>query len=120
MHMELTQSGTRTLPCNIFLSESLIRILCISLFLINSPVVRGDTLRFREDGVKDVISRVFLPWVNSFRFLLGQISLLKKENDIDFKWDPNARKSDNVMDRWMLASCQTLITFVKTEMEGIV
>lgn len=89
-----------------------------SLFLINSPVVRGDNLRFRESGVKEVVSRVMLPWLNSYRFFLGQVSLLKKESGIDFAWDPKAKLSSNVMDRWVLARCQTLIQSVKEEMEG--
>ncbi|GBE81218.1 hypothetical protein SCP_0309450 [Sparassis crispa] len=28
------------------------------MFLVNSPVVRGDNLRFREEGVREVVSRV--------------------------------------------------------------
>lgn len=90
----------------------------LRLFLVNSPVVRGDSLRFKEEGVKEVIARVLLPFLNSFRFFLGQVQLLKKESDVDFKYDPHAPKSDNVMDRWILASCQSLIKHVKTEMEG--
>lgn len=59
-----------------------------------------------------------LPWLNSYRFFLGQVSLLKKESNIDFTWDPKAKLSANVMDRWVLARCQSLIQSVKKEMEG--
>ncbi|GAA5837845.1 hypothetical protein JCM11251_004675 [Rhodosporidiobolus azoricus] len=90
----------------------------LRLFLINSPVVRGDSLRFKEEGVKEVISHVLLPLLNSFRFFLGQAALLKKEQGIDFKYDPKSMGSKNVMDRWILARCQTLIKLVKTEMEA--
>ncbi|KAM0753633.1 isoleucine-tRNA ligase [Meredithblackwellia eburnea MCA 4105] len=90
----------------------------LRLFLINSPVVRGDSLRFREEGVKEVITRVLLPFLNSFRFFLGQVALLKKESGVDFKYDPHAPLSSNVMDRWILATCQSLIKHVKTEMEA--
>ncbi|GAA6052199.1 hypothetical protein JCM3770_000792 [Rhodotorula araucariae] len=90
----------------------------LRLFLINSPVVRGDSLRFKEEGVKDVISHVLLPLLNSFRFFLGQAALLKKEQGVDFKYDPKSLGSSNVMDRWILARCQTLIKNVKTEMEA--
>lgn len=34
----------------------------LRLYLINSPVVRAENLRFKEDGVRDVIKDVFLPW----------------------------------------------------------
>ncbi|GAA6058910.1 hypothetical protein JCM10212_002862 [Sporobolomyces blumeae] len=90
----------------------------LRLFLINSPVVRGDSLRFKEEGVKDVVSHVLLPLLNSYRFFLGQAALLKKDQGVDFKYDPKSLKSTNVMDRWILARCQTLIQLVKTEMEA--
>lgn len=90
----------------------------LRLFLINSPVVRGDNLRFREAGVRDVISRVLAPWLNSFRFFLGQCALLKKEHGIQYKYEPHQERSSNVMDRWVLARCQTLIQLVKEEMES--
>ncbi|KAG5648567.1 hypothetical protein DXG03_003178 [Asterophora parasitica] len=86
------------------------------MFLVNSPIVRGDNLRFREEGVREVISRVLLPWLNSFRFFLGQVSLLKKSTGVDFKYNPHAPVPNNVMDRWVLARCQSLIKLVREEM----
>jgi isoleucyl-tRNA synthetase len=86
------------------------------MFLVNSPIVRGDNLRFREEGVREVISRVLLPWLNSFRFFLGQVALLKKAVGHDFRYDAHAPVSNNVMDRWILARCQSLIKLVKEEM----
>ncbi|KAI0069288.1 isoleucine-tRNA ligase [Artomyces pyxidatus] len=90
----------------------------LRMFLVNSPIVRGDNLRFREEGVREVISRVLLPWLNSFRFFLGQVALLKKTTGHEFQYDAHAAVSNNVMDRWILARCQSLITLVKTEMEA--
>ena len=90
----------------------------LRLFLINSPVVRGDNLRFREAGVKEVVSRVLLPWLNSFRFFLGSTALLSKESGTDFKYDGKAARSANVMDRWILAKCQSLIAHVDQEMKA--
>jgi len=48
------------------------------LYLINSPVVRADTLKFREEGVRDVIKDVFLPWYNAYRFLMQNIEVQEK------------------------------------------
>lgn len=86
------------------------------MFLVNSPVVRGDNLRFREEGVRDVISRVLLPWLNSFRFFMGHVALLKKTTGYDFYYDAHAPLPTNVMDRWILARCQSLINLVREEM----
>ncbi|KAF8348297.1 tRNA synthetases class I-domain-containing protein [Amanita rubescens] len=86
------------------------------MFLVNSPIVRGDNLRFREEGVREVISRVLLPWLNAFRFFLGHVALLKKSTGHDFMYNKNAPLPNNVMDRWVLARCQSLIGLVREEM----
>ncbi|CAG7850652.1 Isoleucine--tRNA ligase, cytoplasmic; AltName: Full=Isoleucyl-tRNA synthetase; Short=IleRS [Serendipita indica DSM 11827] len=86
------------------------------IFLVNSPIVRAENLRFREEGVKEVVARVLLPWVNSFRFFLGQVALLEKDTGIKFKYNPHAPLSANIMDRWVLARCQSLIKLVREEM----
>ncbi|KAJ2433461.1 isoleucine--tRNA ligase, partial [Coemansia sp. RSA 2424] len=87
----------------------------LRLYLINSPVVRAETLKFRQEGVKDIISRVLLPWYNAFRFFETQAQVLKKDTGAEFVFS-STRKSDNTMDRWVLASVQSLIKFVREEM----
>lgn len=42
----------------------------IRIYLANSPLVRAETLNFKEDGVKNVIKDIFLPWYNAYRFLI--------------------------------------------------
>jgi isoleucyl-tRNA synthetase len=86
------------------------------MYLVNSPVVRGDNLRFRQEGVREVVSQVLLPWLNSFRFFLGQVALLRKTTGVEFKYDARAPLPSNVMDRWILARCQSLIRLVTEEM----
>ncbi|KXN90727.1 Isoleucine--tRNA ligase, cytoplasmic [Leucoagaricus sp. SymC.cos] len=86
------------------------------MFLVNSPIVRGDNLRFREGGVREVISRILLPWLNPFRFFLGHVALLKKTNNVDFMYNSKAPLPSNVIDRWILARCQSLIKLVRKEM----
>jgi isoleucyl-tRNA synthetase len=34
----------------------------LRLYLINSPVVAAETLKFREEGVLGVVRDIFLPW----------------------------------------------------------
>ncbi|PKY30130.1 isoleucyl-tRNA synthetase [Rhizophagus irregularis] len=90
----------------------------LRLYLINSPVVRAEPLRFKEDGVKEVISKIFLPWYNAYRFFISQVALLQKESGIEFLYNPLAKKSTNVMDKWILACSQSLIKFVREEMKA--
>lgn len=91
---------------------------CVRLFLVNSPVVRGENLRFREEGVRDILTNVILKWINSLNFYLGQVDLYEQKTGDKFVYDHDAPKSQNVFDRWILASCQTLIKHVDTEMQG--
>ncbi|ORZ41146.1 tRNA synthetases class I-domain-containing protein [Catenaria anguillulae PL171] len=88
----------------------------LRLYLINSPVVRGEQLAFKEEGVRDIISRVLLPWHNSYKFFANQVALLKAEFGVDFKYDAAKVGHTNVMDKWVLASLQSLVSYVRTEM----
>ena len=91
---------------------------CVRLFLVNSPVVRGDNLRFREEGVREILTNVILKWINSLNFYLGAVELYSQATGTEFVYDHDAAKSQNVMDRWILAECQTLISHVDKEMAG--
>ena len=90
----------------------------LRLYLISSPVVRGETLKFRKEGVKEVITQALLPWWNSFRFFENQALLFESTNDRLFKYTPSKTKKQNVMDNWIIASCQSLLLHIKTEMEA--
>lgn len=49
----------------------------LRLYLINSPVVRAENLRFKEEGVRDVLKDVLLPWYNAYRYLAQSIERLE-------------------------------------------
>ena len=87
----------------------------VRLYLINSPVVKAETLRFKEEGVKDILKDVFLPWYNAYRFLLQNIESYNDREGTTFLWSEFGQ-SDNVMDRWILSFSQSLLLFVKREM----
>lgn len=87
----------------------------LRLYLINSPVLRAETLKFKEEGVREVVSSVLLPWYNSFRFFEDATDIFKKDNGVNFVYSKKII-SDNVMDNWLLASIQSLISFIHTEM----
>jgi len=50
----------------------------LRLYLINSPVVRAENLRFKEEGVRDIIKDVFLPWYNAYRFFVQNLERLQR------------------------------------------
>ena len=90
----------------------------IRLYLVNSPAVRADNLKFKEDGVKAVVRDVFIPWFNAFRFLLQNIERAEKETIEEFTFSVDYQKapSKNYMDLWILSYTQSLVKFVHAEM----
>jgi isoleucyl-tRNA synthetase len=90
----------------------------LRLYLINSPVVRAEPIRFRESDVKDIVSRVMLPLWNSYRFFCEQAALYTKSTGQVFTSSLDANKLANVMDKWILADCQSLLEHMDQELLG--
>lgn len=49
----------------------------LRLYLINSPVVRAESLKFKREGVQGVLRDVFIPWYNAYRFLVQNVQRLE-------------------------------------------
>lgn len=83
-------------------------------YLINSPVVRAEPMRFSEQGVREVVRGVILPLWNAHAFFTTYAS-------ID-KWTPPETPTPvserALMDRWVVSMAQSLVRDVNTEMEG--
>eukprot|EP00249_Psilotum_nudum_P022420 c28510_g1_i1 orf=452-4015(-) len=92
----------------------------LRLYLINSPVVRAEPLRFKKEGVFAVVKDVFLPWYNAYRFLVQNTIRLEIEGLAAFvPLDYNIlEKSTDVLDHWINSASQSLVHFVKQEMEA--
>ncbi|KAJ1532719.1 isoleucine--tRNA ligase, partial [Nowakowskiella sp. JEL0078] len=91
----------------------------LRLYLMTSPAVRAEPLRFKEEGVKELVSKVFLPWYNSYRFFFADLGILRKEYGIEFEFNPQQTiETTNIMDKWLLASTQSIIQFVRQEMDA--
>lgn len=91
----------------------------LRLYVINSPVVRAETLKFNEEGVKEVVRGVFLPWYNAFRFFVQCVERWEMDNNTSFKPDDKvAYASTNDVDIWILAATQGLVQFVHQEMQA--
>ena len=91
----------------------------LRMYLINSPVVRAESLKFKEEGVKGVVKEVFLPWYNAFRFFLQNIE--RREGTSGIKFVPDAKKAQstkNPTDIWIVAATQGLIKYVHEEMQA--
>ncbi|KAH8502420.1 hypothetical protein Peur_066323 [Populus x canadensis] len=92
----------------------------LRLYLINSPVVRAETLRFKKEGVFNVVKDVFLPWYNAYRFLVQNAKRLEVEGLAPFTPTDSAtlQDSSNVLDQWINSATQSLVHFVRQEMNA--
>ncbi len=85
-------------------------------YLINSPVLRGEPVRFTESGLRDVVRSVMIPLWNAYSFFTTYaeadgISV----TDID---SAPAVADRPELDRWILSTLQSLIATVNEQMEG--
>ena len=93
------------------------------LFLCNSPVVRAEPLNFTQEGVKNTVRDVFLPWFNAYRFLIQNITRWEAKSGKNFIYDPELKyklvkdPSANYTDNWIIAANQNLIRLVRHEMD---
>lgn len=83
-------------------------------YLMNSPAVRAEDLRFSERGVEETLRKVFLPLWNAFSFFTTYAN-------ID-EWSPE-KKADsksplNKLDAWILAELRVLTEKVGAALEN--
>lgn len=86
-------------------------------YLINSPVVRAEPLKFDELGVREVVRTVLLPLQNAWSFFVQYANVDGWDPTKDLaKAPPLAKRAE--IDRWILSVLQSLVREVNTQMEG--
>jgi len=85
----------------------------IRLYMLNSPAVRGEDLRFSEKGLVETTRTLLLPLWNALAFLTTYAR-------ID-GWEPTRENLElprnNPLDRWILSKLAGLIDEVRTQMD---
>ncbi len=84
----------------------------LRLYMIYSPVVRAESLRLSEDGVKNALRHLILPWWNAYSFFITYAN-------VD-QWTPaqSVPERDNLMDRWIQSSLARLEQQVTDAMDA--
>ncbi len=88
----------------------------VRAFLVNSPVLRAEPLRFSEDGVRNVVRTVLLPLWNTYSFF----TTYAEADGIDLadiRSAPPVSERPEI-DRWILSVLQSLVAEVNRQMEG--
>lgn len=78
-------------------------------YMVSSPVVRAENMNFSEDGVRDVYNKVVNTLSNVLEFYKMFVDESPKSKVI-------SHKSDNVLDRWIMAKLQVLVRGVTENM----
>ena len=84
----------------------------IRLYLLHSPVVRGEDVSFTEKGVEGVLKQILIPLWNSYFFLATYAEI--------YEWIPTGDSFDrpsNDIDRWILSLLEKLICDVEEGMD---
>ena len=87
----------------------------LRLFLLGSPVVRGEDLKFSEDAVKEVLRSVIIPVWNAYSFFVTYANL--------DEWEPSEtlappENPTNSLDRWILSSLSQMTTEITENMDS--
>ncbi|NTU69853.1 isoleucine--tRNA ligase [bacterium] len=79
-------------------------------YLMGSPAVKAEDLRFSEKGVDEVLKKVILTLWNSYSFFVTYASL------DNFKPTGNL-KTENVLDKWILSKLNNLVKNITEKMD---
>ena len=88
----------------------------VRAYLIDSPVLRAEPLRFSEAGVREVVRTVILPFWNAYSFFTTYAEADGMSFD-DLRAAPPAAERPEI-DRWILSVLQSLIRKTNLLMEG--
>jgi isoleucyl-tRNA synthetase len=83
----------------------------VRLYLLNSPAVRAEDLRFSEKGVELILRQALIPLWNAYVFLSTYANI--------YQWKPHPHPAQPAaeIDRWILSCLQKLVLDVTTSMD---
>ena len=84
----------------------------LRLYMIYSPVVRAENLRFSEAGVKQILRDLLIPWWNAYSFFVTYANV-----DGFHEAEVTRPESPNELDRWIVSSLETLVHDVTDAMD---
>jgi isoleucyl-tRNA synthetase len=84
----------------------------LRLFLLGSPVVKAEDLRYSDDGVREVVKNMLIPFWNSYSFYVTYANIDGVEPA-----DPPAALT-NPLDRWILSETERMVGEVGGELDA--
>ncbi len=84
----------------------------LRLFLMNSAVVRAEDLKYSDDGVKEVLKTVIIPYWNAYSFFVTYANIDGVQPD------GAPVEPDNPLDRWILSEIERVTGEVTAQLEA--
>jgi len=88
----------------------------LRLFMLGSPVVKGDDLRFSEEAVKETLRTIMLPIWNSYSFFITYARVDNYTPKTGEVQPPEA--PSNQLDKWILSSLCEMVNEIKESMDN--
>ena len=88
----------------------------LRLFMLGSPVVRAEDLRFSETGVKEILRTVIIPLWNATSFFATYAKVDKWTPEGNIAAPP--KKITNILDKWILSKLMETIADVRKSMDA--
>ncbi|MCH9634011.1 MAG: Isoleucine--tRNA ligase [Chlamydiae bacterium] len=83
----------------------------LRLYLINSPVVRAEDMKFHEKGVEQILRQTLLPLWNAHNFFVSYVRI--------YAWNPQTdfAKPEKLLDRWIISLLNKLVNEIEMGMD---
>jgi isoleucyl-tRNA synthetase len=88
----------------------------IRIYMLDSPALHAEELRFAEAGVREMVRRVLLPWWNSVSFLMTYASVDEWDPETEWYYSDERVEPTHELDVWIRAKLEELKYQVEREM----
>ncbi|MCD6396456.1 MAG: isoleucine--tRNA ligase, partial [Spirochaetaceae bacterium] len=83
----------------------------LRMFLMNSAVVRGEDLKYSDEGIKDVLKGFIIPFWNAYSFFVTYANI------DNFTPKNNSGNPDNPLDLWIISESESLVSEVTLQLD---
>jgi isoleucyl-tRNA synthetase len=90
----------------------------LRFYLMNSPVVKAEPLRFMERGVEEVVRKILLPIWNSYSFFVTYANIDGWEADPKMLEGDHTPNTDNKLDKWVISEVEKLLQELTSELDN--
>ncbi len=84
----------------------------LRLFLMNSAVVKAEDLKYSDEGVREILKTVIIPYWNAYTFFVTYANI----DGVQPTGAPD--NPDNPLDRWVLSEAEKLIEEVTEQLDA--